>query len=510
MTEYSLFWTTSGNGDGVVTGYSPEQFWRLFRALFGGDGVALDYGSELETTLAGGVATVAAGAALVAGVPYTNDDDVDITIADPTSQNRYDRIVLRASWPAQTVRAVQLAGTEGSAALPVLTQTLGGIYEVEVARVVVGAERVLSADLTVSTTLLVETLEVGDGYALEVAAGGVVTLEDTSITDARTFLQAAAPGSATATQLADGAVSGNILTDGAATNAKLEDMAEATIKGRAVGTGTGDPSDLIASQVVDILETADGAGSGLDADLVDGGHAAALAVSGHTHVGYSAVSHTHSEYAAAVHVHNSYATIGHTHGAYAVTAHTHDYSLSAHTHGMAFLDDGAATNAKLADMAQATVKGRASGTGDPEDLNAGQVVTILKTVDGSGSGLDADTLDTYSSSAFAAASHTHSAPSTSTHSISDPGGFSGTVIQSIWSDMAMLTGEIAISSSLVASFFALPGYTAPTPIGDTTTMFVTSTRKAFQVFVSGGYIYINCADGVADGDEFEFTLVYLT
>lgn len=74
----------------------------------------------------------------------------------------------------------------------------------------------------------------------------------------------------------------------------------------------------------------------------------------------------------------------------------------------------------------------------------------------------------------------------------------------------MLTGEIAISSSLVASFFALPGYTAPTPIGDTTTMFVTSTRKAFQVFVSGGYIYINCADGVADGDEFEFTLVYLT
>ena len=197
MTEYSLFWTTSGNGDGVVTGYSPEQFWRLFRALFGGDGVALDYGSELETTLAGGVATVAAGAALVAGVPYTNDDDVDITIADPTSQNRYDRIVLRASWPAQTVRAVQLAGTEGSAALPVLTQTLGGIYEVEVARVVVGAERVLSADLTVSTTLLVETLEVGDGYALEVAAGGVVTLEDTSITDARTFLQAAAPGSAT-------------------------------------------------------------------------------------------------------------------------------------------------------------------------------------------------------------------------------------------------------------------------------------------------------------------------
>ena len=71
--------------------------------------------------------------------------------------------------------------------------------------------------------------------------------------------------------------------------------------------------------------------------------------------------------------------------------------------------DDAVTNAKLADMAQTTVKGRASGagTGDPTDLTAAQLLTIILTVDGAGSGLDADLLDGMSSAAFAAAAHTH-------------------------------------------------------------------------------------------------------
>src|SRR5262245_37525711 len=53
-------------------------------------------------------------------------------------------------------------------------------------------------------------------------------------------------------------------------NTQLADMAAATIKGRAAGAGGGDPQDLTASQVVAIIVTADGAGSGLDADLLDG------------------------------------------------------------------------------------------------------------------------------------------------------------------------------------------------------------------------------------------------
>lgn len=46
------------------------------------------------------------------------------------------------------------------------------------------------------------------------------------------------------------------IADNAVTNAKLADMAQATIKGRASGAGTGDPADLTAAQVKTILAIA--------------------------------------------------------------------------------------------------------------------------------------------------------------------------------------------------------------------------------------------------------------
>lgn len=69
----------------------------------------------------------------------------------------------------------------------------------------------------------------------------------------------------------------------------------------------------------------------------------------------------------------------------------------------------AVSNAKMANMAEERIKGRAvgAGTGDPVDLTPTEVLTIIKTVDGPGSGLDADLLDGMSSAAFAAAAHTH-------------------------------------------------------------------------------------------------------
>lgn len=46
---------------------------------------------------------------------------------------------------------------------------------------------------------------------------------------------------------------GGSLADDTVTNAKLTNMAQSTIKGRAAGAGTGDPTDLSASQVRSIL-----------------------------------------------------------------------------------------------------------------------------------------------------------------------------------------------------------------------------------------------------------------
>jgi len=50
-----------------------------------------------------------------------------------------------------------------------------------------------------------------------------------------------------------GAISTALIADDAVTNAKLANMAESTIKGRAAGAGTGDPTDLTATQATAIL-----------------------------------------------------------------------------------------------------------------------------------------------------------------------------------------------------------------------------------------------------------------
>lgn len=86
-------------------------------------------------------------------------------------------------------------------------------------------------------------------------------------------------------------------------------------------------ANYTAADALAKLKTVDGSGSGLDADTVDGQHAAAFAAANHTHAGmYAAVDHTHD---------NLYALIAHSHsGVYAPANHNHDgvYAAIAHTH----------------------------------------------------------------------------------------------------------------------------------------------------------------------------------
>ena len=148
------------------------------------------------------------------------------------------------------------------------------------------------------------------------------------------------------------------LGDGSVTNAKLADMAAARVKGRASGAGTGDPTDLTATELREIVKTADGLGSGLDADTLDGHHASEFAVDDHDHDSdYAASGHNHdSTYAASSHNHDStYAASSHLHtGVYAASSHNHDstYEPLAHSHDATDVSSGGLTAYRMLNMVQ--------------------------------------------------------------------------------------------------------------------------------------------------------------
>lgn len=116
------------------------------------------------------------------------------------------------------------------------------------------------------------------------------------------------------------------IANNAVTNAKAADMAVNTIKGR-ITSGTGDPEDLTAAQVRTIINVADGANN------------------------------------------------------YVHPNHTGDVTSAGD--GAQTIAADVVTNTKLANMATQTIKGRTTaGTGDPEDLTAAQVRTIINVANG--------------------------------------------------------------------------------------------------------------------------------
>ena len=148
---------------------------------------------------------------------------------------------------------------------------------------------------------------------------------------------------AASTAYVDAAVTAGSVPDNGVTNAKLADMVTARIKGRATA-GTGDPEDLTAAQVKTILAIAATDVSGL----------ATVATSG------------------------SAADLSGTLAAARLPAFGSGDVSFASGGGAGTVANNAITNAKLADMATARIKGRVTAsTGDPEDLTAAQVKTML-------------------------------------------------------------------------------------------------------------------------------------
>ena len=139
MSESSMPWEGDTGGAPPAAGdagpYSANAWDDMYADGFG-DGVAPGIGSELAVSGTSSPVTVGTGRAWVNGKYYKNTAALTIAVATPVAATRIDRIVLRADYTAQTVRAVRLAGVEGGAA-PALTQSDGVTWEISLATVTI-------------------------------------------------------------------------------------------------------------------------------------------------------------------------------------------------------------------------------------------------------------------------------------------------------------------------------------------------------------------------------------
>ena len=137
--ETSRFWqgTTVGDAATEAPYDSSTEFAEVLTSLAGAGAISPNLGGvfrgELDALLASvpGANTVriATGRALVYGNWYENDADNDVTVPTPSVSTRIDRIVLRKSWAAQTVRVTRIAGVEGGG-VPAMTQNAGVTWDI--------------------------------------------------------------------------------------------------------------------------------------------------------------------------------------------------------------------------------------------------------------------------------------------------------------------------------------------------------------------------------------------
>jgi hypothetical protein len=118
-----------------------------------------------------------------------------------------------------------------------------------------GLETVATGVFPPGSILFADIQNIATGRILgrTTASSGVIeqlTPGSSLVLTALTLVRAALTGDVTASQDSNATT----IANDAVTNAKMANMAQSTIKGRAAGAGTGDPTDLSASQVNTILD----------------------------------------------------------------------------------------------------------------------------------------------------------------------------------------------------------------------------------------------------------------
>lgn len=166
------------------------------------------------------------------------------------------------------------------------------------------------------------------------------------------------------------------LADGAATNAKLANMVQGTVKARKAASGTGAPIDVLLVDGPEIQWVWASPADELTLALVNGG--IAFARLANLSQGYLLARYSAGAGAPQATLIGGGLTLDAGTGTLERAGLSGDVTASAGSTATTIAND-AVSNAKLANMAEATIKGRAAGagTGDPTDLTAAQVRAII-------------------------------------------------------------------------------------------------------------------------------------
>jgi len=240
MAESSRFWATNATGDGIATGFTVTHWQNLLLKLFEGgeevNGAVLrGVGSALLPTGTATPITVPTGAAIGYGYFYENDANVTLAVTTPVVGTTGGHIVLETNWAAQTVRVKMYKNTDGINTPPALTQTAGTLWQT----------RLCTFTITTGGVIAITDARAMAHYSTEVTTA---MLQDVSITTAKLVNLAV-----TTAKIADNAITTAKLLDANVTAAKL-----------AAGAA------LANLGFTPWYSANDGAGSGLDADLLDG------------------------------------------------------------------------------------------------------------------------------------------------------------------------------------------------------------------------------------------------
>ena len=160
-----------------------------------------------------------------------------------------------------------LAGTYNASGQTLTANSNGAISIDGVA--LSAADRVLLKDQSTQTQNGIYTVTtVGDGsnafvltraadfnQTSEIGAGAFMFVSEGSTNASKSFIQTATTPTLDSNNLTFVVFGDTSIANDSINNAKLANQAQATVKGRAAGTGTGDPTDLTADQVVGVINT---------------------------------------------------------------------------------------------------------------------------------------------------------------------------------------------------------------------------------------------------------------